>query len=275
MQCNSVYAGIFLAFSSLSATQAAAESTAAAPTASGTTCVGFGPQTPRDIDNLAGSNKTQFSFAPSHTEMNLCNLHFHVNAEHKAQDFSILAKADEHGHGGGYQCAMGQSLTETELKAPEKNTCEGLKPGDTIEVHWVYTSCAVKPGKTLGACFSESCKSPNFRVESQVFLVVNDPSAMQFSHFNYEGAVINGYHQPNALPTTTGKPVEFLGSTTGTEFSSTQCSPYQVSWSVRPHCAKLDINSLNHWCEHNVFEEHHAHGVRPLVTEPALLSEIK
>lgn len=40
-------------------------------------------------------------------------------------------------------------------------------------------------------------------------------------------------------------------------------------------CAKLDINSVAKWCESNEFEEDHAHGVRKLVTEPALLSEIK
>ena len=45
--------------------------------------------------------------------------------------------------------------------------------------------------------------------------------------------------------------------------------------SVRPRCAKLDIGSLGEWCKSNVFEEDHAHGVRELVTNPALLSEIE
>ena len=56
---------------------------------------------------------------------------------------------------------------------------------------------------------------------------------------------------------------------------SQACSPLQVTWSVRPQCAKLDINSVGKWCESNEFSEDHAHGVRKLVTSPKLLSEIK
>jgi len=37
----------------------------------------------------------------------------------------------------------------------------------------------------------------------------------------------------------------------------------------------VDINSLSEWCKDNVFEENYAHGVRKLVTNPKLLSEIK
>ena len=236
-------------------------------------CVGFGPQTPRDIDQLAGTNKRNFSLAPSYTEMNLCNIHFHNNAEHKAKDFSIFAGE---GDSAGYQCAISQSLSRSELALPKTGTvCNGLKPGDTIEVHWVHSSCDIKPGAGLGSCLSDSCANPDLRVETQVFTLVNDRSALNFNDFDYPGRTKNGYHQAKALPTNTGKPVEFTGSTTGPKYSEAVCSPLQVSWSVRPHCAKLDIKSLGQWCENNVFGEDHAHGVRKLVVNPALLSEIK
>ncbi len=238
-------------------------------------CEGYGPQTPRDIDNLTGENKRNFSIAPRYKDMNLCNIHFHANAEHKAQDFSIYVGDGDHGHGGGYQCNNSKSLTKTELKTPKKNYCKGIKPGDTIEVHWVHTSCDVKPGKGLGSCLSDSCANPNLRVETQVFTVVNDESALNFNDLSYDGNIVNGYHQAKAIPTNTGKPVEFLGSTTGPKYTEKKCSPLQVSWSVRPKCAKVDINSLNQWCKGNIFEEDHAHGVRKLVTNPKLLSEIK
>ena len=81
--------------------------------------------------------------------------------------------------------------------------------------------------------------------------------------------------QAKALPTNVGKPVEFMGSTTGPKYTEQQCSPMQVIWSVRPQCAKIDINSLGKWCKGNIFKEDHAHGVRKLVTNPALLSIIK
>jgi len=37
---------------------------------------------------------------------------------------------------------------------------------------------------------------------------------------------------------------------------------------------KVDINSVGKWCEGNVFNEDHAHGVRNLIVAPGLLSEI-
>ncbi len=94
-----------------------------------------------------------------------------------------------------------------------------------------------------------------------MFTLVNDPEALDFRHLQSAGN----------LPNDTGAPVQFLGSTTGTKFSEQICSPYQVTWSVRPRCAKLDINSVGAWCRDNVFDEDHAHGVRKLVTDPRLL----
>ncbi|MCK5876834.1 MAG: cadmium carbonic anhydrase [Candidatus Marithrix sp.] len=241
----------------------------------GEVCEGFGPQTPRNIDSAVGNNNSIFTLAPASNELNLCNIHFHTNAEHKAKDFSIYAGEGEHGHGGGYQCSSSKSLTEAELMPLDKNNCEGVKPGDTIEVHWVHSSCDIKPGKGLSSCLSDSCANPNLRVETQVFTVVNDTSALDFSTMTYDGNMVNGYHQAKSIPSDTGTAVEFLGSTTGAKYTEQVCSPLQVTWSVRPKCAKIDINSLSNWCKSNVFEEDHAHGVRKLVTNPKLLSEIK
>ena len=237
-------------------------------------CTGFGPQTPRDIDSTAGENKLFISAAPSSENMNLCNIHFHNNAEHKAKAFAIYAGEGDHGHGGGYQCGMSKQLSAAEMKAPAGDICKGLKPGDTIEVHWVHTSCDIKPGKGLGSCVSDKCASPNLRVEAQVFTLVNDPKAGNFMDMAYGGNMAKGFHQAKSIPSFS-KPVVFMGSTTGPKYTAQKCSPYQVTWSVRPDCAKLDINSLGEWCKGNVFKEDHAHGVRKLVTNPALLSDIK
>lgn len=248
--------------------------------ASGAACVGFGPQTPRDIDSLEGANNRVFTMASDAREMNLCNIHFHKNAEHKAREFSIYAgDGDGHGYESGYQCNISKELSKAELAATAKPVCKSehgeLKPGDTIEVHWVHTSCDVKPGKGLGSCLSEACANPSLRVETQVFTLVNDPKALDFDAMDYDGNVVNGFHQAKAIPDNTGKPVEFLGSTTGPKYTEQACSPLQVTWSVRPQCAKLDINSVGKWCENNVFEEDHAHGVRKLVVNPKLLSKIR
>ena len=243
--------------------------------AGGPACEGFGPQTPRDIDNTAGLNAQTFAMAQNYKNLNLCNIHFHNNAEHKAKDFAIYAGEGEHGHGGGYQCAMSKKLSKAELATPAKEICKGLKPGDTIEVHWVHTSCQVTPGEGLGSCLNDKCANPSLRVETQVFTLVNDNKALNFNDFAYGGNMVHGLHQAKALPSKTGKSVEFLGSTTGPKYTESTCSPLQVTWSVRPKCAKLDINSLGAWCENNEFKEDHAHGVRKLVTNTKLLSKIK
>jgi len=242
-------------------------------------CVGFGPQTPRDIDSKHGENSGVFTMAPDYREMNLCNIHFHKNAEHKAKAFSIYAGDGEHGYDSGYQCGISKELSKAELAPTKSAICKSehgeLKPGDTIEVHWVHTSCDIKPGKGLGSCLSDACKNPDLRVETQVFTLVNDSSALDFNSLDYDGNMVNGLHQAKSIPGNTGKPVEFLGSTTGPSYSEQTCSPMQVTWSVRPQCAKVDINSVGKWCEDNAFEEDHAHGVRKLVTSSKLLSEIK
>lgn len=200
--------------------------------------------------------------------MNLFNLHFHKGAEHASADFSESA-----GAGGGHKCKA--AATSAELQAPQAAGCGGLKPGDTIEVHWVFSSCAVKPGPGLASCVrpGEKCQ---LRVESQVFLLVNSASAASFGEFNYTGqAGASGRHQPKTLPSSSGTPVIYRGSTTNTAYNNAdRCSPAEVSWSVRPTCAKLDINSLVAWCKGNVFNECEGHGSRALVTKTDQLSKI-
>jgi hypothetical protein len=255
-----------------------------APASGAPACVGFGPQTPRDIDSLGGSNKRVVVKSPKASEMNLCNIHFHKNAEHKAKAFAIYAgDGDGHGFESGYQCGMSKDLSKSELMPASAPVCKSdhgeLKPGDTIEVHWVYTSCDikardVKSGAGLGACLTKSCANPQLRVEAQVFTLVNDGHALDFSELDFEGNSVNGFLQPNALPKNTGTPVEFIGSTTGPNYSEQACSPLAVTWSVRPQCAKLNINTVAEWCKGNAYGEDHAHGVRKLVTNRKLLSQI-
>ena len=235
-------------------------------------CVDMGPQTPRDIASLAGLNTVTFPFAPPAGEMNLCNIHTHTNAEHKGPGFSVFVSDAED---GGYACNETSELSEADL-APAEGAYEGVAPGDTIEVHWVHTTCAATPGEGLGACVPETCTDPLLRVEAQVFLVVNDPDALDFTTTAYGGNIVDDLHQAMMIPATTGEPVLFRGSTTGPSYDQSTCSPAQVTWSVRPQCARLDINSLHRWAEQgNVFNETHSHGVRQLVTALELLAPIE
>lgn len=255
----------------------------------------LGPQTPRDITSAKGTNPSAFAVAPSPNKLNLCNLHFHTGAEHRGPGFMnpvgtakaatgahvphAVASSGTSGHGhehgagaAGFECKDTARLTPAQLQPIQGDVCGGLQPGTTIEVHWVHTSCATGPGAGLGSCAPAHCKNPTLRVEAQVFLLVNDRSALDFRKFDYAGAPEAGrMHQAKALPAARGAAV-FRGSTTGP--SASAGSPFEATWSVRPQCARLDIESLRDWCANNVFKENHGHGVRPLVTAPEQLSQI-
>ncbi len=236
---------------------------------------GFGPQSPRDIDAVAGNNTRAFQAAPPHTSMNLCNIHFHESAEHKGGEFTKYAG---NGDGKGYQTGFLYSgkLSAAELTQIDKEIGAGehggLVPGDTIEVHYVHSTAQVTPGPTLGACLSESIANPQLRVETQVYVLVNDENALDFMELTKVGEV-NGYQQALNIPSDTGTAIQYAGSTTGPGYNE-KGSPFQVTWSVRPKVAKVDINSVGEWFNDNIFDENHAHGVRNLVVNPDLLSKI-
>lgn len=239
-------------------------------------CQGYGPQSPRDIRLSHGVNPVTFDAAPAASNLNLCNIHTHTSAEHRGPGFAIeVVKNSDKDHDEGYLCNETDSLTEAELKPLDHPHYQNVKPGDTIEVHWVYSSCDVKPGEGLAACTNEKCANPQLRVEAQVFLLVNDPQAANFNDYTYPGhANKAGLHQPKALPASDEPPIVYTGSTTGKSYDDSQCSPYQVTWSVRPQCIKLDINSLDQWGQNNPFNEHHSHDIRELVEFEGHLSTI-
>jgi len=114
--------------------------------------------------------------------------------------------------------------------------------------------------------------NPQLRVETQVFVVVNDEKAHDFKELT-KFAMKDGYYQALNIPSNTGTPVQYAGSTTGPSYNEAG-SPLQVSWSVRPQVAKVNIATVGEWCKSNAFNEDHGHGVRNLVQDPALLSTI-
>ncbi|GAB4058096.1 delta-class carbonic anhydrase [Uliginosibacterium sediminicola] len=237
---------------------------------------GFGPQSPRDLAKKKGENKRYFSPAPAYQNMNLCNIHFHTNAEHKGGDFTTFAGyGDGHGSHTGYRYNGKLSAAESKPLAEEvcKSEHGGLQAGDTIELHYVHSSAMVTPGPTLNSCLSEADSNPQLRVEAQVLVLVNNPKAVDFNKLAAVGQV-NGFYQALHIPKATGKPIQYAGSTTGPAYNE-KGSPLQVSWSVRPRVLKVSAESLAKWCGENVFKEDHAHGVRNLVRNVKLLSPMK
>ncbi len=231
----------------------------------GQTC---GPQTPRDIGNYFGENMTDFAMAKDYKKLNLCNIHFHKNAEHKGPGFSVLKGEGKH---DGFACNQKVDKSQKKFMPFGKGACKNIEAGDTIEVHWVHSSCDIEPGPTLGACLSDTCKDPLLRVETQVFLLVNDrnaPSFKDYTSIRKKGKVFQTSNLPSRKDAVT-----FRGSTTGPSFNN-KCSPFNVTWNVTPKCKTLDVKSVHDWCANNVFKEDHAQGIRKLVKEPKLLAPI-
>ena len=243
--------------------------------AAATDGAGFGPQSPRDLTSAAGANRRAFSVAPPVTQMTLCDIHFHENAEHRGGNFTTYAgNGDGKGYGTGFLYDGERAEAElAPLDAPIGESEHGdLVPGDTIEIHFVHSSADATLGKGLGTCLSEATGNPQLRVETVVAVLVNDPAAADFTEM---AAIeeVDGLNQVPNLPADLGEPVVYTGSTTGPGYNLV-ASPFQVTWSVRPQVAKVDINSVGTWLSDNVFKEDHAHGVRNLVQNPDLLSEI-
>lgn len=234
-----------------------------------------GAQAPRDIDLKTGLNTKKTRHAPAASKMYLCDIHFHKSTEHKGGEFTKYAgNGNGEGFGTGYK--YNGTLTKAELAPYEIETEENpLYSGDTIEVHYVYSS---NPHATLehglGSCLTDwtGAEQPLLRVEAQVYVLVNDENALDFTALNHVSDV-NGHNQAEHIPHDTGTPVEYEGSTTGPGYNE-KPSPYQVSWSVRPKVAKVNIKTVEKWFHHNQFGEHHAHGVRNLVVNPDLLSSM-
>eukprot|EP00232_Nephroselmis_pyriformis_P016508 CAMPEP_0182898686 /NCGR_PEP_ID=MMETSP0034_2-20130328/27630_1 /TAXON_ID=156128 /ORGANISM="Nephroselmis pyriformis, Strain CCMP717" /LENGTH=241 /DNA_ID=CAMNT_0025032667 /DNA_START=109 /DNA_END=831 /DNA_ORIENTATION=- len=192
---------------------------------------GYGPQAPRDIDQDYGTNLRNFGKAPNRSAMNLCNIHFHKNAEHKGGEFTTFAgNGDGKGFNTGFK--YDGNLSSSQMKPLSAPVCSakghGLQSGDTLEVHYVFSSAQVKPGPTLGACLSESTMNPGLRVEAQVIVLANDDDALDFEDLA-EIEEVNGYYQAPNIPSDMGVPVQYLGSTTGPGYNEIG-SPLQVSW---------------------------------------------
>lgn len=242
--------------------------------AAATDGMGYGPQSPRDIDSIAGSNSRSFSTAPAATEMSLCDIHFHKNAEHSGGEFTTYAgNGDGKGYGTGFKYS--NKLSEAEMAPVGRKIGESehgdLTPGDTIEIHFVHSTAKATLGPSLGTCLSDAIGNPQLRVETVVAVLVSDGGEDFTQMAKIEDQ--NGLNQVPNLPSNLGTPVVYGGSTTGPSYNE-KGSPFQVTWSVRPNVAKLDINSLDAWMKDNPFGEDHAHGVRNLVTNPNLLSQI-
>jgi len=243
--------------------------------AASTDGAGFGPQSPRDIDEVSGINGRVFETAPAYTEMNLCNIHIHESAEHKGGEFTTYR-----GNGDGAGSSTGY------VYSGEHHGC-----GARRHRHGDRCRRVRQPGSgrhdrgSLHALDSSGRHGPESRCLPQ--RVHRQPSTARgnagvraglrrdCTGFRRTDRICRseGFHQAINIPSDTGAPVQYAGSTTGPGYNG-KGSPLQVSWSVRPEVAKVNIRSVGTWIDDNVFDEGKAHGVRNLIVNPGLLSPI-
>jgi len=103
-------------------------------------------------------------------------------------------------------------------------------------------------GNGLSACLTTACSNPQLRVAAGVYVLQKN------GELKFSSEALMSHNDPVVTD---------------------HCSPFQVTWDVKTTCDTLDIDDFSKWCGHNKYNDHHAHGVRELVTPEGLLSKIK
>jgi hypothetical protein len=203
-----------------------------------------GPQSARDVSVAGGSNRLPVP-GDGTRPPRLCNVHFHAPAEH-AGIGACPAVASEGAVGvcGGHGA-------------------EPVRPGDEIEVHWVYTNCPPPAERQPGL---DNC-------------VCDGPPEMELMVFAQQYAMAaGGAAADQELREPSSHLARYGGSTTGPKFSGggaddpRPCSPARVQWAVGRQCRALALSALGAWCAANQWGEDHAHGAREVIRREDWLS---
>ena len=160
--------------------------------------------------------------APEASEMNLCNIHTHTNAEHKGPGFGVFVSAAAD---GGFACNETPNLTDAEL-APASGAYQGRAAPATRSRCIGFTRPATPPrakGLAPASRRVAAIRSCAWRPRSFSPSTTRTPSTSPT--MAYGGNVVEGRHQAKSLPSNTGDPVLFRGSTTGPLVRSAQLFP--------------------------------------------------
>ena len=116
--------------------------------------------------------------------MTLANVHYHSPAEHRSQGEFSTPNASEY----GFACDDASEATGTARVVATNGDdvsdaryafsfCQDVAVGDTIELHWVYSTGAARTGVSdgLSGAFATQ-NNPYVVVRAQVFKITNNPS---------------------------------------------------------------------------------------------------
>jgi len=249
------------------------------------------PQTPRDLSKVDG-NFTAGSMTPKAATLSdaqanflpLTNVHFHLGAEHKSNDYSngTDSQVFDAAHAGrrlaegavrpGWMCGTAD-LSESSMAPYEFQHCKGdVQVGKSYEVHYVHSSAGYSQEDLQGAdvdgiedglggaANGRGLLNPMIVVQGQVFQIVRGGENVSDL---FHGWTVVGHENS----------VMYSGSTTGTSHDNSVCSPYVITWHVDLACHRVTPEAFDDLCRrmketYSMTADLMPHGSRKLV-DPA------
>lgn len=196
----------------------------------------------------------------------------------KSSDTSVTGGGNEPGKSGDSEIFNPEgysSYDEVGLALSDGNGAgNGVSVGDTVEFHWVHTTCSQedidngikkalekdsKKDTGLGPC---ACAGGKVVVVGRVFTVTKDSGVKSLS---------------NSPTSAIGDVVSYNGSSTGPKYNNSSCSPVQAGWNVDRNCGEVTLSAIEGWLADGgkKFNESHAHGARELVTAEGNLASFE
>jgi hypothetical protein len=233
-------------------------------------CSDAGTQSPADVSE--GALASGASILPTNailrnvSLMTLANVHYHSPAEHRSQGEFSTPNASE----SGFACDDASDATGTARVVATNGDdvsdaryafsfCQDVAVGDTIELHWVYSTGAARTGVSdgLSGAFATQ-NNPYVVVRAQVFKITNNPS-------DDVADLLVSWNT-----TLVSDAVRYVGSTTGDKYDNVdRCSPFLVIWHVDRECHRVSARSLDEMCrvmkDNGLSDDLKAHAARQLV----------
>jgi len=254
-------------------------------------CASAEPQAPRDLSRpggvLAEGNKTPKAATLTDAQANflpLTNVHFHLGAEHKSDDYSndTDSRAYDAAPGGrrlaegavrpGFMCDTA-GLSESQTAPYVFQHCRGdVQVGKSYEVHYVHSSAGYTSEELEGAdqdgiddglggaANGRGLLNPMIVVQGQVFQIV--AGAENVTDLLHGWTVVG--HENSVM---------YSGSTTGESHDNAVCSPYVITWHVDLACHRVSPEAFDNLCRqmnetYQLVADLYPHGSRKLL-DPA------
>lgn len=248
-------------------------------------CTNAEPQAPRDLSTGATGKRTPKQAVLTEAQANylpLTNVHFHLGAEHKSDEYKDDTKAKAYDAGRrladnarpGFMCTT-DDLTEDQKKAYTFQSCTGeTVVGNTYEIHYVHSSAGftdqdIKDSDMTedekmqdglgGAANGRGMLNPMVAVQGQVFQIVNGAQTIN--------DMLHGWTEVRNQ----SRSVMYAGSTTGPSHNNDVCSPYAITWHVDTECHRVSPESFDKLCKdmkdlYKLSKDLAPHGSRQIVS---------